>query len=143
MLEKLEKTLFFIFLILIPFQIRIFLSNASNELNSIFIYLGDIVLFFIFLLFLNRIKRKKIHFSKKNLFLLVFVLIAFISIFISSATKISIFRWIKLVEFIILYIYIASNLKSQCPIFKTKILSILIYSGVIQSVLAIAQFIKQ
>ena len=149
MLDKLEKILFFIFLILIPFQLRIFLRNPVNEWNSIFIYLGDIVFFLVFLLFLNRIKKKRIHISKRNLLLLVFVIIAFISIFISSATKISVFRWVKLMEFIILYIYIASNLKFQSSNFKlnngflTKTLLIIVCLGVFQSILAILQFIKQ
>jgi O-antigen ligase len=139
-MAKLEKALFYIFIFLIPFQIRFFLFSANNEWNSIFVYLGDIIFFLVFLLFLNRIKRKRFYFSKKSLFLLIFVLIAFISIFVSSATKISAFRWIKLVEFIILYTYIRKSIEF---LRINKILSILVYSGVLQSILAIAQFIKQ
>jgi O-antigen ligase len=143
MLRKLEKTLFFIFLILIPFQLRIFVRSSpavNGEWNSFFIYLADIVFLLVFLLFLNRTKKTRFHFAKKNWFLLAFVLIALISVFISSATKISIFRWLKLVEFIILYIYLR---KSKEFLGLNNILSIIFYSGVFQAILAIAQFIKQ
>lgn len=147
MLQKLEKTLFFIFLILIPFQLRIFVrSNPAvvGEWNSFFIYLGDVIFFLVFLLFLNRIKKTRIVPNLKFWLLLIFVLIAFISIFISSATKISIFRWLKLIEVIILYIYINYNFQFSIFNFQTKknILSVLFYSGVAQSILAIAQFVK-
>jgi len=142
MLKKLEKTLFFIFLILIPFQLRIFVrSNPAvvGEWNSFFIYLGDIIFFLVFLLFLNRIKNTRIVPNLKFWLLLIFVLIAFISIFISSATKISFFRWLKLIEVIVLYTYIG---KSKEFLGLKNILSVIFYSGVTQSILAIAQFIK-
>jgi O-antigen ligase len=128
------------------------MGSVTNEWNSFFIYLGDIVFFLVFLLFLIRTRKTRFNFAKKNWFLLVFILIAFISIFISSATKISIFRWLKLIELIILYIYIISNSKSQTPnhayrqagskSFFNNILYVIFYSGVFQSILAIAQFIK-
>ncbi len=151
MLQKLEKILFFIFLILIPFQLRTFVRSnpaVNGEWNSFFIYLGDIILFLVVILFLIRkLKTKQFsisnfQFSKRHLLLLGFLLIAFVSIFISSATKISIFRWLKLAEFIILYIYVSEQIKSQKLKIK-NILQIIFYSGVFQAVLAIAQFIKQ
>ncbi|MCX6729879.1 MAG: O-antigen ligase family protein, partial [Candidatus Portnoybacteria bacterium] len=92
------------------------------------------------LLFLNRTKKTRFRFAKKNWFLLVFVLIALISVFVSSATKISIFRWLKLIEFIILYIYLR---KSKEFLGLNSVLSVIFYSGVFQAVLAIVQFIKQ
>ena len=148
MLKKLETTLFFIFLILIPFQLRIFVrSNPAviGEWNSFFVYLSDVIFFLVFLLFLNRIKKTRIIPNSKFWLLLALVLIALVSVLVSSATKISFFRWIKLVEFIILYIYISYNFKFLISNFQTKkgILSIIFYSGVAQSILAIAQFIKQ
>jgi len=68
--------------------------------------------------------------------LFLFLLIAFISLFISSATKISAFRFLKLLEFALLFIYIFHKK-------ETKILQVLLYSGIFQAILAIAQFIKQ
>jgi O-antigen ligase len=141
MLKKLETTLFFIFLILIPFQVRIFVGSMINEWNSFFVYLGDIILFLVFVLFLNRIKKTRIIPNLKFWLLLAFIVIAFISIFISSATKISFFRWIKLVEFVFLFVYVVLNIKTS-NIKHQTILKIIFYSGVFQAILAIAQFIK-
>lgn len=161
MLQKLEKTLFFIFLILIPFQIRMFLVNSSpkslsaiglSEWNSIFVYLGDVVLFLIFVLFIIRtLKTKQSLISKseslkRHWLLIIFLIIAFISIFVSSATRVSAFRWLKLVEFVMLFVYMTINYGPKAPRVlgpRTNILKILVLGGVFQAILAIAQFIKQ
>ncbi|MFH1129114.1 MAG: O-antigen ligase family protein [Patescibacteria group bacterium] len=159
MLQKLEKTLFFIFLILIPFQIRMFLVNSPKSLsaiglsewNSIFVYLGDVVLAGVICLWILRgglkeIVRGKTSDKRSYLLLLIFLIIAFISIFISSATKISVFRWVKLVEFVILFVYIRTLFGPKVPEAlgpRTNILKILVLGGVFQAILAIAQFIKQ
>ena len=135
---KLEKTLFYIFLFLIPFQIRIFLHNNGNEWNSAFLYLGDLIFIAILIL---AILRKGIKFDKKDIFLLVFAAIAGISLFATSSLGISAFRLVKLIEFVLLYIYIASISKSQ--ILNPKFLQVIFYSGVLQAILAIAQFIRQ
>jgi len=151
MLQKLEKTLFFVFLILIPFQIRTFLVN-NGEWNSVFVYLGDIVLFLVFVLFvmrklkINKFQISNFKFQKDNLLLIIFLVIAFISIFVSTGTKISAFRWLKLVEFVMLFMYITLNYGPKAPKVlgpRTNILRILVLGGVFQAVLAIAQFIKQ
>ena len=154
MLMKLEKILFFIFLILIPFQVRMFLVGPKSlpaiglsEWNSIFVYLGDVILSIIVILWvlrggLKEIGRGQTSAKRSDLLLLVFLIIAFISIFVSSATKISVFRWVKLVEFIFLFVYIRARLRTSNLELRT-ILQIIIYSGVFQAILAIAQFIKQ
>lgn len=137
MLERIEKTLFYVFLFLIPFQIRIFLHNNGNEWNSAFLYLGDLI--FIAVLFLAFL-RKGIKFDKKDIFLLLFVAIAAISLFATSSLGISTYRLVKLIEFVLLYIYICKNV---ALVVTSKTLQIIFYSGVLQAVLAIAQFIKQ
>ncbi|MBU4285165.1 O-antigen ligase family protein [Patescibacteria group bacterium] len=138
MLLKIEKLLFYLFLFLIPFQIRIFLNN-NGEWNSIFIYLGDLIFLAVLVLWIinNKIPSHKLAIkNKKNIFLFLFLLIAFISVFVSSGTKISAFRFLKLLEFAILFIYIFHKKEA-------KILHILFYSGILQGILAITQFIKQ
>src|SRR4030042_6697501 len=108
MLLKLEKTLFYLFIFLIPFQIRIFLHNASNEWNSIFLYAGDMVLATMLILWILRGGLKEIfgvfggatsENRRSHLLLLFFLLITFVSIFASSNSGISIYRFIKLLEF--------------------------------------------
>jgi len=148
MLLKIEKILFYLFLILIPFQIRYFFLWGGNEWNSVFVYLGDVVFGAALVLWIVRGGLKGIFGGltsenrRLNLLLLIFVVIAFISIFVSSATKISAFRWLKLVEFVVLFVYIRATLITNFTR-MTRILQILIFSGVFQSILAIAQFIKQ
>jgi len=152
MLLKIEKILFYLFLILIPFQIRVFLVNAGNEWNSIFLYLGDLVFGLVLILWLVRINKKEIFGGltsenrRLNLLLLIFLVIAFISIFFSPATKISAFRWLKLVEFAALFVYVLFNYGPKASSVlgpRTNIFKILVLGGVFQSILAIAQFIKQ
>ena len=154
-LEKLEKILFYVFLFLIPFQIRTFLQWGGNEWNSVFVYLGDIILFLIFLLAVKRLKINKFQisnfkFQKTNLLLIVFLIIAGFSLLVSSNLEIGLFRFIKLLEFVLLYIYIRSairiyELHPNAPniIKPYRIYQILIASGVFQSILAIGQFLKQ
>lgn len=138
---RLEKFLFYTFLFLIPFQIREFIFWGGNEWNSIFLYLGDILFIVIFL---SAIFRKSLftnwQIQKKDFLLILFLLIGVASLIISINSEISIFRFIKLLEFVLLYLYIRNNLK----LLKSKnIILILIVSGLVQSILAIAQFLNQ
>jgi len=135
MILRIEKFLFYLFLFLIPFQIRFFLHNAGNEWNSIFLYAGDLIFIAILILV---VLRKGIRFEKKDIFLLIFILVAGLSLFATSSLGISAYRFIKLLEFVLLYKYICSNVG-----ILSKTLSVLFYSGVLQAILAIAQFIKQ
>lgn len=139
MLQKIEKLLFYFFLSLISFQIRFFLGNNNGEWNSFFIYLGDIIFFAVLLLWVinNKIPSHKSAIKdKRNILLFLFLLIALISVFASSATKISAFRFLKLLEFALLFVYVFHKK-------ETKMLQVLFYSGVLQAILAIMQFIKQ
>lgn len=79
--------------------------------------------------------------KKKDIFLLLFLAIAGISLFATSSLGISAFRLVKLIEFVLLYIYVCSNPKSQIP--NPKLLRVVFYSGVLQAVLAVAQFVRQ
>ena len=137
MLEKIEKILFYVFLFLIPFQIRIFLHNNGNEWNSAFLYLGDLVLMAVLGLW---ILRRGIKFDKKDILLLLFLGISAISLLVTSSLGISAFRFVKLLEFILLFIYVCKNASS---LGAYKILQIIFYSGVFQAILAVVQFIKQ
>jgi O-antigen ligase len=156
-MAKLEKILFYIFLFLIPFQIRIFLFNPKSllaaglsEWNSIFVYLGDVVFAGVLALWAYRTNKSdrtnRTIFGgatserRSHLIILIFLFIALISIFVSSATKISVFRWLKLVEFVAIFIYVYRTYKSDK---SNRTCDVIIAAGLLQSILAIAQFIKQ
>lgn len=134
MLLKLEKLLFYVFLLLIPFQIRIFLIGRS-EWNSVFLYLADLLLIgFLFFGLIN----KRISFKKTDILLLLFMGFAGISIFAGSDSRVGIYYFIKLLEFVFLYIYLRKNIHLYSGIYN-----ILLVSGIFQAILAIAQFYKQ
>jgi len=145
MLSRLEKFLFYSFLFFIPFQIRATISWQGSEWDSIFLYLTDLLLIgFLFFGLIN----KRISFKKTGILFLprrtslglvfLFLGLAGISLFVSTDLGNSIFRLIKLLEFVLLYIYVSKN----AHIFK-NLYNVLIVSAVFQSILAIAQFFKQ
>ena len=137
MLLKLEKILFYVFLFLIPFQIRTTISWQGNEWDSMFLYLTDLLLIgFLFLAIIN----KRISFKKSDILLFLFLIIAGISIFVSTDLGISIYRFIKLVEFVLLFVYINKSYRADRT-YRTY--SVLIAAGLLQSALAIVQFYKQ
>lgn len=136
-MQRLEKFLFYVFVFLIPFQIRTFIFWRGNEWNSVFLYLADILLIIVFLL---AIFRKGFCFQKKDLLLGLFLLFGGISLLISVNLEISIFHFIKILEFVLLYVYIRSNFSF---LKLNRIFLIIISSGVVQSILAIAQFLNQ
>ena len=141
MLAKLEKYLFYAFLFLIPLQLRATISWQGSEWDSVFLYLTDLLLIgFLFFAIIN----KRISFRKSGILLYLFLGLALISIFVSSDKGVSVYRFIKLLEFVALYIYMCSQFKIQNSKFKIQtILSVILYSAVFQAILAIVQFFKQ
>ena len=140
MLQKIEKILFYLFLFFIPFQIRATVSWQGSEWGSKFLYLTDILLVIVLFLGIINTKLKGLRIKKSDLFLFLFLIIAVLSIFVSGDKAVSVFRWLKLLEFIALYIYIMyrKGFLGLDKIFKT-----VVFGGVLQSILAIAQFYKQ
>ena len=137
---KIEKILFYIFLFLIPLQLRGILYWNNNEWDSIFLYLTDLFLIgFLFLAIIN----KRISFKKTDILLFLFLLIAGISIFVSTDSGVSIYRFIKLAEFVGLFLYVKTAHRSDKSYGSYRSYIVLIAAGLLQSVLAIAQFYKQ
>ncbi|MFH1308635.1 MAG: O-antigen ligase family protein [Patescibacteria group bacterium] len=134
---KLEKFLFYVFIFLIPFQVRYVFNWQANEWNNFFLYLSDIILIG---LFVFSIINKRIKFKKQDIFLFLFLFISFISIFYSSNQSIAVFRFIKLLSYSFLYMYIVRNIKF---LNLKNILLVIFSSGIFQAVLGILQFIKQ
>lgn len=144
-----EKILFYLFLFSIPFQTRLMLYDFKyrfDEYQSIFLYGTDILLILVFLFWMVRKKRailfdfKSIFLKNYNKFLLLFFIIAFLSIIFSYNRYLSLYQLLKLLEFILLFFYLGINLN----LFKFDwILSTLVLSGFFQSLIAIAQFAFQ
>jgi len=145
-ISKLEKFLFYLFLFLIPLQLRMTISWQGSEWSSIFLYLTDLFLVGVFILAIINTKLKGLRFKKSDILLILFFLVAVISLFKSVDLGNSAYRLIKLLEFIGLYVYIMYRFCPKAPSAlgpRTNIYKILVLGGVFQSILAIAQFYKQ
>ena len=142
-MTRLERIIFYIFLFLIPLQMRTILDWGGNEWNSLFLYGTDIIFGLVLINWIARtIKRKQriIKGGKGGIFLLLFLIVVGLSLVVSSNLNVSIYRFIKLAEFALLFVYIRSNLE----FLKLKnLFTVLIASGAFQAILAIGQFLKQ
>ncbi|MBD3282065.1 MAG: hypothetical protein GF387_00410 [Candidatus Portnoybacteria bacterium] len=135
--KTIEKILYYIFLFLIPFQIRSAIIKGTTEWDSIFLYLTDILILAIFILY---IKRTRTFSIKENKFLVLLIFIAALSIIPAQKESIALYGLIKLIEYIFIYYYTKKNIRELTP---NAIFNILIFTGSIQAILAIAQFIEQ
>jgi len=166
----LEKIFFYLFIFCLPFQTRKIIWPKGvflNEWNSAFFYLTDFLLLAVLFFWLLRlIKEKKFKF--KISLILVFLAIALISLAYASNISIAFFRWLKLLEFILLFWYVKLNVilrpkaeesrgistGSFGPTFVgpqddnrainlRNVARILVLSGLIQSAIACLQYVKQ
>ena len=142
-LGKLEKLLFYLFIFSIPLQTRkvLFFPDKFIEWNSGFLYFTDLLLISLLILWIRRLILEKSKFlQKSDLLLLGFLAIAALSLITSQNIGLSIYQLIKLVEFILLFLYIKNNL----DFFNLrKALWLFVTSGFFQSIIAIGQFFSQ
>jgi O-antigen ligase len=144
-----EKWLFYIFLFCIPFQTRIILhqwTHPFNEWTSAFLYLSDILLIGVFVLWALRIKDIRSSISelwKLTWFklLVIFFAISAISIFYSSIPNLSFYRLAKLLEFILLLLYFRANINKL--LYLNTVVSVIVASGIFQAVIAMIQYSRQ
>lgn len=145
----LEKILFYFFLFSIPFQTRLLLYSFQyrfNEYQSVFLYFTDILLISIFFIWVLRRKKDffsdfKYSFSETYVkFLTIFLIISGLSIVSSYNKFLSLYQFIKLLEFLLLFFYLKINLN----LYKRHyVLLILVLSGFFQSLVALEQFAFQ
>jgi O-antigen ligase len=170
-MQKLEKWVFYIFVFSVPIQTRLVLATFSEEFNewtSAFLWGTDILIVLLFILWIIRVLRvsasydgklpRRLNFfvgpsdNKNNLSpthavattdiaVIIFVIIAGISIINAEIFQVALFRWIKLLEFIGLYFYIKN---AYGKIFSLDgLLKIIIASSVIQAIIGILQSLTQ
>ena len=149
---KLEKFVFYLFIFCLPFQVRKIIYQFSedfNEWTSVYIYLTDILLVFVFLLWIWRIRKQRffkeplklIQIKGPSFWLGVFLIFSLISLVQVRNIGLGFYSWLKLLEMIILFFYLKHNFKQ---LFSFKKLSyIFIFSGLLQSFIAISQYIQQ
>ena len=150
---KLEKFIFYLFIFCFAFQTRKIIyqfgGEGFNEWTSIYVYLTDILLLSVFLLFIWR-KRKQ-RFLKEPLKLIqvkspgfwlgTFLIFSLISLVQARNIELGFYHWIKLLEMIGLFFYLKYNFKELFN-FK-KLAYVFIASGLCQSFIAISQYVQQ
>lgn len=139
-IEKINKILIFLFLIFLPTQFGkhyffdfSYIFGVRVDYLALTIYATDIL---VFLLALLNLKILIPQLKKKGLFiLLVFIII---NIFFSQLKIIALFRWIKILEFLIIF-YIFSRKKIQEKIY----LHAFLISGAVELFLSLAQLFSR
>jgi hypothetical protein len=148
---KLSKFMLGAFLVTFPFQIRklvfypdLYITGNFNYYVSFFVYLSDILLLMAFLSFGIAIYRREktdfIGFGYKELFayMMVFLLLALGSVFITENKEISFFQVFRFIELMLLYILIVNEVLSRKLVLKYFI------GGVfLQALIGIGQYVCQ
>lgn len=149
---KLEKLIFYLFVFCLPFQTRKIIYQFGgdfNEWTSIYIYLTDILLVIVLLLWILRERKQRflkeplklIQFKSPSFWLVAFLVFSLISLIEARNIGLGFYSWFKLLEMIILFLYLKHNFKQ---LFSFEKLSyIFIFSGLFQSLIAIGQYIQQ
>ncbi len=169
-MSKLEKYLFYALIFFLPWQTRLILKSWNepfSEWNSVALYLTDIIILAIVFLWVWRIFLKNGNNSPHPPLILrggAIALFAFLAIGALSLLKaqnfwLGFFHEIKLVEMAALFLYVKNNiLNPPHPSFKKEgdelnlslfkgrlggIFNLFVLSGLLQSLIAIGQFIRQ
>jgi len=140
---RLERAFFYFLLFCLPFQTRLILrewGGEFNEWNSAFLYLTDLLILAIlfFWIYREKLNLTKIVESRKNIILILFFLIAAISLIKAENLGIAFYQLWKLAEFVLLFFYLKTSFKK---LFKLEsVCLILIASALFQSFCAVSQF---
>ena len=146
MFNKVEKYLFGSLLFAIPFQIRkiVFYEGwRFNEWLSFSIYLTDVIFFCLFLMWIYSLAQKRAVLVIDNYLLIASSLMAItaFSLFFARDVKVAAFSLLRLIEFLVFFIYIKEYAIKRFN-FHTGLI-VLISSAVLQSIIAIGQYVKQ
>lgn len=149
---KLEKLIFYLFVFCLPFQTRKIIyqfGGGFNEWTSIYVYLTDILLVLVFLLWFLRKRKQRflkdplklIQLKSPSFWLVAFLIFSLISLVQAKNIGLGFYCWFKLLEMIVLFFYLKHNFKQ---LFSFKKLSyVFIFSGLFQSFIAISQYLQQ
>ncbi len=157
----LEKLAFYFLLFTLPFNIRKIIFSWGkyfNEYQAAFVYATDILIIAILSLWLLRYLVSKFsifnfqfpnkfqisNFKSQNstfYFLLsTFLIWCFVSLFWADNSELGFYKWLRLFLFSLFFLYIKNDLKN----YEFKKIALLIAgAGIVQSIIAIAQFAGQ
>lgn len=140
----LEKYLNYLLLVLFPTQLAkhfwpsfSLIYGIRIDYYSIAIYLTDIIFVILFIIWATRTFRDRSRDIYDNRYLiLIFVLIAILNIVFSTSVLISIFKWLKILEYLLLsyYVYKRTDIFNKLSVGKYILISVAIISlvGILQ-----------
>jgi len=151
----LEKLLFYLLIFFLPFQTRKIIyqfGEGFNEWASAYLYLTDVLILLIFVLWFWRLRKERFlkntsgeWFGKKiryfSFWLVVFLGISFVSLVQAENIQFGFYSWFKLLEFALLFFYLKFNFKKLFDF--RRLAQVLVASGFIQSLVAIGQYFNQ
>ena len=151
-MHKLESWLFYLFLFAIPISLRhIFWFEPFNfvEWTAVYVYATDLILLVLFgFWFVNcktenllKIENWKLKIKPADWFLIIFVLVAGISIKNALDVQTAVFQWLKLAEGVALYFYVKNYALKRFKL--AHAFEAIVAGAVFQAVIAIAQFMTQ
>ena len=155
-MTRLEKIIFYLFIFFLPFQTRKILfqwGDSFSEWTSIYLYLTDLLLIFLFLLWFWRKKKERffkggiLPFKNKGIiktpafWLVVFLIVSLFSLIQARNIQLGFYHWFKLLKLAGLFFYLKYNFRQ---LFRFDWLAqVLVASGFFQSIIAWGQFINQ
>lgn len=151
----LEKIFFYLLVFCLPFQTRKVIyqwsENGFNEWTSAFLYLTDILIFILFLFWFFRNKEKRFFkngvkamegaVAKGVFWLIVFLMVALVSLVQARNIQLGFYHWFKLLELALLFFYVKNNFKDLFNF--TRLAQALVMSGFVQSLIVFGQYIGQ
>lgn len=150
MIERFQRVIFYTLVLVLPVQLGVhfwpqfsFINGIRVDYLSPTLYLSDIFIILLLPFFLTGIFRKKIKVKISKQYLLsiaVFLGAVFLTLFIAKSPLAHLFILIKILEFVFLGIYTATNFKKNDIPFFVDALSI---GAVFSSILAFWQFFIQ
>ncbi len=151
----LEKFLFYLLVFCLPFQTRKILAvygGGFNEWSSVYLYFTDLLLLALLFLWLRRERKNRFlkdlsgKWLEKKIkgiggWLVLFLIIALLSLAEASNFVLGLYQWIKLLELALFFFYLKANFGRLFGFFRLS--QALFLGGLFQSVIALGQFFNQ
>ncbi|MFA6436950.1 MAG: O-antigen ligase family protein [Candidatus Paceibacterota bacterium] len=144
-----EKVIFYATIFLVPFNIKKFVANPLSiepltEFGALFLYLSDILILILLVLWLHKsISQKRLKIKKLTAMIVPFLffgLFLTLSLFSSKNLTISFYFLVKILLLISFFYYIRLKIKKEELV---NIYKIIFIGGIVQSLIALGQYIKQ
>jgi len=148
----LEKIFFYLLVFCLPFQTRKIIyqwGGSFNEWASAYLYLTDILLILVFLLWIWRVRQERFLILRQvqdiikgpGFWLGAFLIVSLFSLIEARNLPLGFYAWFKLLEFAGLFFYLRHNFKDLFDF--DNLARVFVASGIFQALIALRQFAQQ